>query len=97
MRSVSQHAGALHLPVGRRVMKINFDKLFDVLINKFHIVLGSIAQAAIFVYHFKTGRDIGAGVQNTVYGFYAFLAGHALTYQKYPDAPAPPVSDGDKG
>lgn len=63
----------------------SFDRVLDVLINKFHIVLGSAAQAAILVYHFKTGHDIGSGIQNTVYGYYAFLAGHALTYQKYPD------------
>ncbi len=64
------------------------DQILDTLINKFHIILGSAAQAAIFVYHFKTGHDLGAGVQNTVYGYYAFLAGHALTYQKYPDKDA---------
>jgi len=63
------------------------DQILDTLINKFHIILGSAAQAAIFVYHFKTGHDIGSGVQNTVYGYYAFLAGHALTYQRYPDSP----------
>jgi hypothetical protein len=64
---------------------MTFDKILDTAINKFHIILGSAAQAAVFVYHFKTGHDLGAGVQNTVYGYYAFLAGHALTYQKYPD------------
>jgi hypothetical protein len=64
---------------------MNFDKILDLLINKFHIVLGTGAQAAVLVYDFKTGRDIGPGIQNSLYGYYAFLAGHALTYQRYPD------------
>lgn len=71
---------------------MKLDRVLDLLINKFHIILGSVAQAALFVYHFKTGHDIGSGIQNTVYGYYAFLAGHALTYQKYPDTEG--VSDG---
>lgn len=64
---------------------MNYDKILDALVNKFHIVLGSLAQAAIIIFHFKTGHDLGTGVTNTVYAYYAFLAGHALTYQKYPD------------
>ena len=64
---------------------MNYDKILDALVNKFHIVLGSLAQGAIIIFHFKTGHDIGTGVTNTVYAYYAFLAGHALTYQKYPD------------
>jgi len=69
-------------------MSINFQSILDTLINKFHIVLGTACQAAIFIYHFKTGHDIGTGVQNTVYAYYAFLAGHAFTYQRYPDPPS---------
>lgn len=71
---------------------MNLDKVLDLIINKFHIILGSAAQAAVFIYHFHTGHDIGSGVQNTVYGYYAFLAGHCLTYQKYPDAEPNPAS-----
>jgi hypothetical protein len=62
------------------------NKILDTLINKFHIVLGTACQGAIVIYHFKTGHDLGPGVVNTVYAFYAFLAGHAFTYQKYPDS-----------
>jgi hypothetical protein len=58
----------------------------DLLINKFHIILGTASHAALLVYHFKTGHDIGAGIQNTVYAYYAFLGAHAATYQKWPDA-----------
>jgi hypothetical protein len=54
-----------------------------------HIIIGTAAQASVLVYHFKTGHDIGSGIQNTLYGFYAFLTGHALTYQKYPDVDPP--------
>lgn len=66
-------------------MKFDFEKTLDLIINKFHIILGSAAQAALFVYHFKTGHDIGSGIQNTVYAYYGFLGAHALTYQRYPD------------
>ena len=68
---------------------MKFPPILDTLINKFHIILGSTTQAAILTYHFKTGKPLDSGVVNTVYAFYAFLAGHALTYQKYPDAGAP--------
>lgn len=72
---------------------MKFEAALDLLINKFHIILASVAQAAVFAFHFKTGHDIGSGVQNTIYAYYGFLAGHALTYQKYPDGSSstPPV------
>lgn len=65
---------------------MNWDRVYDIVINKLHVVLAAVTQGAIIVFHFKTGRDIGNGVQGTVYAWYAFLAGHALTYQKFPDA-----------
>jgi len=71
-------------------------KLLDTIVNKFHVILGAATQAAIILYHFKTGHDIGAGVQNTIYAFYAFLLGHAATYQKYPDAPEPAAAAPDQ-
>lgn len=64
---------------------MDINKVLDALINKFHIILASTAQAAVLVYHFKTGHDLGSGVQNSLFAYYAFLAGHAFTYQKYPD------------
>lgn len=60
-------------------------KILDVLVNKFHIILGAICQGSVLVYHFKTGHDIGTGIQNSLYAYYAFLLGHAGVYQKYPD------------
>jgi hypothetical protein len=64
-------------------MKLN--QVLDTLINKFHIILGTSAQAALIFYHFKTGKDLGPGLVNSVYAYYAFLAGHAVAYQKWPD------------
>lgn len=64
---------------------MNWDRVYDIVINKMHVVLAAVTQGAIIVFHFKTGKDIGNGVQGTVYAWYGFLAGHALTYQKWPD------------
>lgn len=64
---------------------MNWKNIWDAIINKMHVVLGCVTQATIIIYHFKTQNDIGPGVTNTVYAFYAFLLGHALTYQKFPD------------
>jgi hypothetical protein len=61
--------------------------ILDAIVNKFHIIIGTVCQGVILGYHFKTGHDIGPGVVNTVYAFYALLVGHAFTYQKYPDGP----------
>lgn len=73
---------------------MSLDKIFDVLINKMHIVLAAVCQGGILLWHFHTGHDIGSGVQNTVYAYYAFLGGHALTYQKYPDKDGDADSNG---
>src|SRR5258708_35164955 len=57
----------------------------DTLVNKFHIILGTGCQAAVLFYAFRYHKDLGPGIVKTVNAFYAFLAGHALTYQKWPD------------
>ena len=62
-----------------------FNTVLDKLTNKFHIVLACMSHGALMTYHFKTGKDIPPGLVNLTYAFYAFLGGHALTYQKYPD------------
>lgn len=72
---------------------MSLDKLTDYIVNKLHIVLGAITQGVILFYCFHTGHDLGAGVQNTVYAYYAFLLGHAGVYQKYPDKDANGSSD----
>ena len=67
---------------------MNLDKILDIVVNKVHVALAAVTQGIILVYHFKTGHDIGNGVQGTVYAFYGFLAGHNLTNQKWPDKDA---------
>ncbi len=69
---------------------MNYDKILDAVVNKFHVILAFICQSAIIGYHFHTGKDLGSNVQNTVFSFYTFLGAHAFTYQKFPD------KDGDK-
>lgn len=61
------------------------DRLLDMLTNKLHIFIGSLVHSAILLFHFKTHLDIPSGIQNSEYAFLAFLAGHAFTYQRYPD------------
>lgn len=68
---------------------MNLNAALDAFVNKFHIVLGTVCQAAIIVFHFRTGKDLGPGVVSSVYAFYALLAGHAFTYQMWPDTPIP--------
>ena len=69
------------------------DRVFDIIVNKGHVLLAAICQGAIIVYHFRTGHDIGAGVQNTVYAFYGFLGGHFGISQKWPDKDGDGVPD----
>jgi hypothetical protein len=73
---------------------MKLDRFLDIVINKFHILLGTAAQGAVFFWQFK-GHDIGPGVQNSLYAFFAFLLGHAATYQKWPDADAVPAGKPD--
>lgn len=64
---------------------MNWDKAFDILINKAHVGIACLCQGSILVFHWKTGRDLGSGVQQTVSWFYAFLAGHFGASQVWPD------------
>jgi len=64
---------------------MHLKSILDRLTNSFHIVIGTGTQAAVIFYHFKTGHDLGPNVTNSLYAFYAFLCGHAFTYQKWPD------------
>jgi hypothetical protein len=72
-------------------MKIPWDKVWDIVINKAHVAIACACQGAIFVFHWKTGKDIGANVQGTVFSFYAFLAGHFGASQVWPDKNTPPT------
>jgi hypothetical protein len=70
-------------------MKINLGPVLDALINKLHTVIGTAYAAAVLTYACITGKDIGMGLVAFSGTFYAFLLGHAYTYQKYPDQPDP--------
>lgn len=69
------------------------DRVFDIIVNKGHVLLAAICQGAIIGFHFKTGRDVGVNVMNTVYAFYGFLAGHFGVSQKWPDKDGDGVPD----
>jgi hypothetical protein len=64
---------------------MNWDRVLDIVINKVHMVVACIYGGGLAVYSLKTGHDLGPGLVNATYAFYGFLAGHALTYQKWPD------------
>jgi hypothetical protein len=61
------------------------DKLFDRLTNDFHIPLAAMVFLGTSGYHFHTHVDLGTNYVNSLYAFYAFLGGHAFTFQKWPD------------
>jgi hypothetical protein len=69
------------------------DRVWDVLVNKGHVLLAAICQGAVIGFHFKTGRDVGVNVMNTIYAFYGFLAGHFGVSQKWPDKDGDGVPD----
>jgi hypothetical protein len=75
---------------------VNMDKIWDALINKAHVLIATITQGAIFIAHWKFGKDLSPGVQSTVNWFYLFLAGHFGASQAWPDKPGdpPPVQSG---
>jgi hypothetical protein len=73
-------------------VKIPWDKVWDIVINKAHVVLAVLCQAAIFIMHWKFGKDISANVAQTVNWFYVFLGGHFVGSQVWPDK-----KDGDGG
>jgi hypothetical protein len=68
-------------------MKINLGPVFDALINKLHIAIGTVYAVGLVVMKWKTGHDIGPNLATASLGFYAFLLGHAYTYQRLPDQP----------
>jgi hypothetical protein len=69
------------------------DRIFDIIVNKGHVLLAAICQGAIIGFHFKTGRDVGPNVMNTIYAFYGFLGGHFGISQKWPDKDGDGVPD----
>src|SRR5271163_1379209 len=62
----------------------------DKLTNDAHIPIALFVFVATFGYCVKTGKDLLPGFVSSLYAFYGFLGGHALVYQKWPDAAATP-------
>jgi hypothetical protein len=61
----------------------------DKLTNDAHVPIALFVFVVTSAYHFHTGKDLGSGYVSSLYAFYGFLGGHALVYQKWPDATAP--------
>jgi hypothetical protein len=61
----------------------------DKLTNDAHVPIALFVFVVTSAYHFHTGKDLGSGYVSSLYAFYGFLGGHALVYQKWPDASNP--------
>lgn len=68
-------------------MKIDFNKLWDFLQNKSHVIIVCICEGTILFVHWRYGKDISSNVRDTVNWFYLFLAGHFTASQVWPDKP----------
>jgi hypothetical protein len=69
--------------------KDRLKKFLDRLTNDAHVPIALFVFCVTFAYCAKTGKDIPPGFVSSLYAFYGFLGGHALVYQKWPDANAP--------
>jgi len=70
--------------------KDRLKNFLDKLTNDAHIPIALFVFIVTFTYVWKTGKDIPPGFVSSLYAFYGFLGGHALVYQKWPDAATPP-------
>jgi hypothetical protein len=66
-------------------MKIDWNKVWDIVVNKGHVIIASVCQGSILFMHWHYGKDISPNVQQTVNWFYLFLAGHFGASQVWPD------------
>jgi hypothetical protein len=66
--------------------KIRMKTFLDNLTNDAHIPIALVVFGSTFFYCAKTGKDLLPGFVSSLYAFYGFLGGHALVYQKWPDA-----------
>jgi hypothetical protein len=65
-----------------------WNKIFDALINKLHVAIGTIYAFTLVAYKWcHPSSDLGPGLMNASYAFYAFLGTHAGIYQFRPDKP----------
>jgi hypothetical protein len=57
-----------------------------------HVPIAVFVLLLTFGYTWYTGRDLGPNFTNSLYAFYAFLAGHGFTQNKWPAGPDQPGS-----
>lgn len=57
----------------------------DKLTNDAHVPIALFVFCCTFGWVMK-GHDLPSGFVSSLYAFYGFLGGHALVYQKWPDA-----------
>jgi hypothetical protein len=69
--------------------KDRLKNFLDKLTNDAHVPIAIFVFCVTFAYCAKTGKDLQPGFVSSLYAFYGFLGGHALVYQKWPDANAP--------
>jgi hypothetical protein len=69
--------------------KDRLKNFLDKLTNDAHVPIAIFVFCVTFAYCAKTGKDLQPGFVSSLYAFYGFLGGHALVYQKWPDASAP--------
>lgn len=62
----------------------------DKLTNDSHVPIAIFVFGVTMTYVWHTGKDLPPGFVSSLYAFYGFLGGHALVYQKWPDAAATP-------
>jgi hypothetical protein len=65
---------------------MNWKPLLPKIVNDGHVPIALIVFTVTTAFHFVSGKDLGSGYVSSLYAFYAFLAGHAAAYQKWPDA-----------
>jgi hypothetical protein len=60
--------------------------------NDSHVPVALLVFTVTTVYHFHTGKDLGANYVSGLYAFYGFLGAHFGCSQVWPDKPTDPVS-----
>ena len=70
--------------------KDRLKNFLDKLTNDAHIPIAIFVFCVTMTYLWHTGKDLPPGFVSSLYAFYGFLGGHALVYQKWPDAATPP-------
>ncbi len=71
--------------------KSKIQAFLDKLTNDAHVPIALFVFCVTFAYCAHTGKDLPPGFVSSLYAFYGFLGGHALVYQKWPDAANPTV------